>query len=214
MNVLCCMSVCIYIAYTVKSFNNHTKHFLADHVEQTDTTSVNSGCMCSTGSSLTNQEPMHVTISITITRINCWTTTTHLAYVICTTQWQSLVPVTIPSCSIHWNSTCQIHSRTHSHVRHLWKRLFAERMRFQEEFQYITKQNSTAVYTNVNKWKHRDITRHARRGSKWKLFTAGKLDKIGDAFHILLKTSWSILQTTLWFWRCHKIDDTCHTTQQ
>lgn len=28
--------------------------------------------------------------------------------------------------------------------------------------------------------KHRDITWHARRGSKWKLFTAGKFDKIGD----------------------------------
>jgi len=53
-------------------------------------------------------------------------------------------------------------------------------MRFQEEFQYITDQNSTAVYTNVNKWKHTDITWHARRGSKCKLFTARKLDKIGD----------------------------------
>jgi len=52
MNVLCCVSVCIYLAYTVKSFDTHPKNFLADQVEHTDTTSVNSGCTCSTGSSL------------------------------------------------------------------------------------------------------------------------------------------------------------------
>lgn len=72
--------VCVYTLHIM--WNQHPPK-----KEKTDTTSVNSGCMCSTGSSLTNQEPMHVTISITITRINCWTTTTDLAYVICTTQW-------------------------------------------------------------------------------------------------------------------------------
>ena len=38
--------------------------------------------------------------------------------------------------------------------------------------------------------------------------------KLVMAFHILLKTSWSILQTIPWFWRCHKIHDMYHTRQQ
>jgi len=60
-------------------------------------------------------------------------------------------PCYIPSCSICWNSTCQIHSRTYSHVRHLWKRLFAKRMSFQKEFQYVTVQYSTVQYSCLYK---------------------------------------------------------------
>jgi len=81
------VSVCAIPCIYCEIIRHPPKKFLADKVEQTDTTSVNSRCMCSTGSSLTNQEPMHVTISITIPQINCWTTTTDLAYIICTTQW-------------------------------------------------------------------------------------------------------------------------------
>jgi hypothetical protein len=77
---------------------------------------------------------------------------------------------------------------------------------------YRSKQYS-CLY-NFNKWKHWDVTQHGRRESKWKLFTASKLDKTGDSLSYSPQNFPKYVANDTMIWKCHKTPDTYHIRQE